>query len=109
MEASILQKLMEVIEDRRADPPHRSYTSQLFAGGTRKIGSKIIEEAREVVHAAGEPDPEGHEHLVHEAADLVYHLFVMLGHRKVTWEEVEAELGRRFGVSGLVEKASRSS
>ena len=109
MEATILQKLMEVIEDRRANPPQRSYTSQLFAGGTRKIGSKIIEEAREVVQAAGEPDPAGQEHLVHEAADLIYHLFVMLGHRKVAWAEVEAELGRRFGVSGLDEKAARSS
>jgi phosphoribosyl-ATP pyrophosphohydrolase len=108
MDPSILQRLMEVIEDRRADPPQRSYTSQLFCGGVRKIGGKILEEAREVVDAASEPGDAGNQHLVHEAADLIYHLFVMLGYRQVRWVEVEAELARRFGISGLDEKAARS-
>lgn len=109
MEPTILQRLMEVIEDRRANPPQRSYTSQLFLGGVRKIGSKILEEAREVIEAADEPEETRHQHLVHESADLVYHLLVMLGYRNVPWTEVEAELGRRFGVSGLDEKAARTS
>jgi phosphoribosyl-ATP pyrophosphohydrolase len=109
MEPSILQRLMDVIEDRRANPPERSYTSQLFRGGVQKIGSKIMEEAREVVEAANEPDEAGRQHLIHEAADLIYHLFVMLGHCNVRLPEVEAELVRRFGISGLDEKAARSS
>ena len=109
MEPSILQRLMDVIEHRRANPPERSYTSQLFRGGVPKIGSKILEEAREVVEAANEPEDAGRQHLIHEAADLIYHLFVMLGHCNVRLPEVEAELVRRFGVSGLDEKASRSS
>jgi phosphoribosyl-ATP pyrophosphohydrolase len=109
MEPSILQRLMDVIEDRRANPPERSYTSQLFRGGVAKIGSKILEEAREVVEAANEPDDAGRQHLIHEAADLIYHLFVMLGHCNVRLPEVEAELVRRFGVSGLDEKAARPS
>jgi phosphoribosyl-ATP pyrophosphohydrolase len=100
---------MDVIEDRRANPPERSYTSQLFRGGVQKIGSKIMEEAREVVEAAQEPDEAGRQHLIHEAADLIYHLFVMLGHCNVRLPEVEAELVRRFGISGLDEKAARSS
>jgi phosphoribosyl-ATP pyrophosphohydrolase len=100
---------MDVIEDRRANPPERSYTSQLFRGGVAKIGSKILEEAREVVEAANEPDDAGRQHLIHEAADLIYHLFVMLGHCNVRLPEVEAELVRRFGVSGLDEKAARPS
>jgi len=68
---------------------------------------KVIEEAAEVVEAAGEAGDEGRQHLVCEAADLLYHLLVMLAHRDVRLEEVEAELARRFGISGLEEKASR--
>jgi phosphoribosyl-ATP pyrophosphohydrolase len=104
---SMFARLMAIIEDRKANPPAKSYTTTLFAGGVPKIGGKILEEAREVVEAADEPGPEGENHLVHEAADLVYHLLVMLGHRGVKLEQVEAELGRRFGVSGLDEKAAR--
>lgn len=106
---SVLCRLMEVIEDRRANPPERSYTTSLFQGGVEKIGAKIMEEAAEVVEAAGEPGREGREHLVYEAADLIYHLFVMLGHKEISLVEVEAELARRFGISGLDEKAARKS
>ena len=107
-EDSILVRLMRVIEDRRANPPERSYTTKLLRGGVDKIGEKILEEAREVVEAAAETGSTGHDHLVHEAADLIYHLFVMMGYRDVALDEVEAELARRFGISGLDEKASRS-
>lgn len=71
------------------------------------IGKKIVEEAAEVVEAAAELGEPGHHHLTHEAADLVYHLLVLLAWRGVGLEEVEAELARRFGISGLDEKASR--
>ena len=100
---------MAIIEDRKANPPPRSYTTTLLQGGVEKIGGKITEEAREVVDAAAEEGQPGHDHLVHEAADLVYHLLVMLAHRNVRLDEVEAELARRFGMSGLDEKASRTS
>ena len=105
--AHVLSQLMEVIQDRKANPPAKSYTTTLFAGGVPKIGAKILEEAGEVVEAAGEPGQEGHAHLVYEAADLIYHLLVMLGHRDVQLAEVEAELARRFGISGIDEKAAR--
>jgi phosphoribosyl-ATP pyrophosphohydrolase len=79
----------------------------LFRGGVDKIGAKINEEAREVVEAAGETGEDGRQHLIYEAGDLIYHLFVMLGHRGVRLDEVETELARRFNMSGLDEKASR--
>ncbi|MEW4455965.1 phosphoribosyl-ATP diphosphatase [Bremerella sp. JC817] len=104
---NVLAALMAVIEDRRANPPEKSYTTKLFNGGVPKIGEKIMEEAAEVVEAAGEEGDEGRQHLIYEAGDLIYHLFVMLGHKGIALEEVEAELGRRFGVSGIDEKASR--
>jgi phosphoribosyl-ATP pyrophosphohydrolase len=106
--AQVLHRLMRVIEDRRVNPPPRSYTSSLFAGGVEKIGAKVLEEAGEVVEAAGEAGEAGRDHLIQEAADLVYHLLVMLAHRRVTLTEVETVLAARFGVSGLDEKESRS-
>jgi phosphoribosyl-ATP pyrophosphohydrolase len=105
---SIFARLMAVIEDRKANPSEKSYTNRLLAGGVDKIGAKIIEEAAEVVAAAAEPGPDGRTHTVHEAADVIYHLFVLLGHREISLTEIEAELARRFGISGLDEKASRS-
>jgi phosphoribosyl-ATP pyrophosphohydrolase len=107
--SSIFSQLMATIEDRRDNPPERSYTTSLFRGGVDKIGGKILEEAQEVVEAAGEPGEDAQSHLVHEAADLIYHLFVMLGHRGVKLDDVETELQRRFGVSGLDEKESRNT
>jgi phosphoribosyl-ATP pyrophosphohydrolase len=105
---TILARLMAVIEDRRARPNERSYTATLLAGGVERIGAKISEEAAEVIDAARHADtPEGRTHLVHEAADLIYHLFVMLGFREIALVEVEAEVARRFGISGLDEKAAR--
>lgn len=104
---SILAQLMQTIADRKANPSEKSYTNKLLTAGTAKIGSKITEEAAEVVEAAGEPGDEGRSHFVYECADLVYHLCVMLAHKDVSLAEVEAELARRFGMSGLEEKASR--
>jgi len=105
-EEDIFARLMGVIEDRKANAPANSYTTTLFSGGVEMIGGKIMEEAAEVVEAAHEGH-EGRGHLIHEAADLIYHLFVMLGHRQIALSEVQAELARRFGVSGLDEKAAR--
>jgi len=103
--SNVLTSLMTVIAGRKANPPaERSYVASLLEGGVAKIGGKIMEEAAEVVEAAGEP---GREHLVKEVADLVFHALVMLAHRDTSWSAVEDELSRRFGVSGVVEKESR--
>ena len=104
---SIFARLMAVIEDRKAHPSEKSYTARLLAGGLEKIGAKILEEAAEVVVAAAEPGDPGRTHTIREAADVVYHLFVLLGYRDIPLAELEAELARRFGISGLDEKAAR--
>lgn len=98
---------MGVIEDRKKNPSSKSYTNSLLQGGNPKISKKIVEEAAEVVEAADEPGDAGRAHLVYEAADLVYHLWVMLAHHDILLSELESELARRFGISGLEEKASR--
>lgn len=105
--AHVLSQLMAVIEDRKRNPPSKSYTNTLLSAGLTKIGAKITEEAREVVEAAGEPEETGRQHCIREAADVIYHLFVLLAWRDITLAEVEAELAKRFGISGLDEKASR--
>jgi phosphoribosyl-ATP pyrophosphohydrolase len=102
-----LDKLERTIAARAANPNEKSYTSQLLAGGVEMIGAKIIEEAAEVVEAAGEPGEAGREHFLREVGDLVYHLMVLMRYRDSSWADVEAELARRFGVSGLDEKATR--
>jgi phosphoribosyl-ATP pyrophosphohydrolase len=100
--------LMGVINERKVNPPKEpSYVVKLMGGGVAAIGAKIVEEAAEVVEAGGEPGDAGRAHLVKEAADLVFHTAVLLGYRNVAWNEVEAELGRRFGISGITEKRSR--
>jgi phosphoribosyl-ATP pyrophosphohydrolase len=99
---------MTVIEDRVAHRPSGSYTANLLSAGVEKIGAKILEEAGEVVEAARAAETDsGRQHLVAEAADLIYHLFVMMGYHRIALAEVEAELARRFGTSGIAEKAAR--
>ncbi|MCA9184706.1 MAG: phosphoribosyl-ATP diphosphatase [Pirellulaceae bacterium] len=106
---SVLAKLMATIEDRKVNPPPRSYTSLLFEGGVEKIGAKITEEAAEVVDAARHAqDDAGRDHLTHEVADLIYHVLVVLAHRDVTLQAVEQKLASRFGVSGIDEKELRN-
>ncbi|MBA4106647.1 MAG: phosphoribosyl-ATP diphosphatase [Pirellula sp.] len=103
-----LDQLEETIRQRQlAGEADKSYTAKLLAGGVAKVGPKVTEEAAEVVEAAAEPDEAGREHTIREAADVVYHLMVLLAVRGVKLDEVEAELARRFGMSGLEEKASR--
>ncbi len=102
-----LVKLERTIHARAKKPNSKSYTSQLLAGGVSKIGAKIVEEAAELVEAASEPGQAGQEHFIREAGDLFYHLLVMLCHKNCNLFDIEAELARRFGVSGLEEKASR--
>ncbi len=104
----ILAELMRVIQDRKAHPPARSYTTRLFAGGVASIGAKLLEESQELIDAANEVHgPARDAHVAHEAADLIYHLLVMLSHCDVDLATVESTLAARFGVSGLDEKANR--
>ena len=102
-----IDELERTISDRAAKPSEKSYTTKLLAGGVEAIGAKIVEESMEVVEAAGEPGEAGREHFVREVGDLLYHLMVLMRQRNCSLADVEAELHRRFGVSGLEEKAAR--
>jgi phosphoribosyl-ATP pyrophosphohydrolase/phosphoribosyl-AMP cyclohydrolase len=100
----VLPKLFGELEGRRDHGDGGSYTRKLLDAGAARIGDKIREEADEVARAlVGEPD----ERVVAEAADVIYHVLVGLLARGVSLRQVEAELARRFGVSGLTEKANR--
>lgn len=101
-----LQRLEAVIAARRGADPDSSYVAKLNAKGLPKIAQKLGEEATETIIAALAQDRKA---LVGEAADLIFHLFVLLGHKDVSFDDVLAELDRREGVSGIAEKASRKS
>ena len=101
-----LTRLETTIAQRLAASPETSYVAKLHAKGLAKIAQKVGEEATETVIAALAGDE---AELVGEAADLIFHLMVLLGEKRVPLERVLAELDRREGVSGLDEKASRSA
>jgi len=107
--SAVLHQLMAVLEERKTNPPPNSYTARLYQGGVSKIGRKIEEESREVIEAASEPGEQGRRHLIYESSDLMYHLLVMLAFNGIKLDEVEAEIARRFGQSGLDEKAARTA
>jgi len=100
-----LTRLEQVIAERKAASPDASYVAKLNAAGIEKIAQKLGEEAVENVIAALSGS---REEVVGEAADLIFHLLVLLQARRITLGEVMAELDRREGTSGIEEKASRS-
>ena len=103
-EATVLDRLYEVVVARRDERPAGSYVVQLLDGGWPAISAKVSEEAQEVIEAARS---EGDEALAHEVADLLFHVFVLMASRDVEPGAVYAELAQRFGIGGLVEKAAR--
>ena len=102
--ANALDRLAETIAARRGADPSESWTAKLLAKGPEKCAEKFGEEAVEAVIEAVRGD---RDRLTAEAADVLYHLLVMLAARDLTLAEVLAELARREGTSGLAEKAAR--
>ena len=101
----VLARLSQVLDGRKGADPESSYVARLYAKGLDAILKKVGEEATETVMAAKDGDP---ERLVHEVADLWFHTLVLLAHRGLGPDAVLAELDRRFGLSGITEKASRA-
>ncbi|MFN3825927.1 MAG: phosphoribosyl-ATP diphosphatase [Pseudorhodobacter sp.] len=99
-----LSRLAATIEARKGADPETSWTAKLLAKGPEKCAEKFGEEAVEAIIEAVKGD---RDKLTAEAADVVYHLLVMLAARDVTLADVEAELARREGQGGLTEKAAR--
>ena len=99
-----LETLAATIASRKGADPDTSWTAKLLAKGPEKCAEKFGEEAVEAIIEAVKGD---RARLTAEAADVLYHLLVMLASRDVTLAEVEAELARREGTSGIAEKAGR--
>jgi phosphoribosyl-ATP pyrophosphohydrolase len=100
----MIDRLEALIRERRDAPIDSSYVASLFAKGREKMAQKLGEEATETVIAALSGDP---AKLTSEAADLLFHLLVLLQEGGVQFADVLAELERREGISGIAEKAAR--
>ena len=106
MSDDVLSRLAAVIGQRRAESASKSYTRELIDAGPERCARKLGEEAVETVIAALSQDGRA---LTREAADLLYHLLVLLEVKRVPLRDVLAELQSRMGTSGLAEKAARAN
>jgi phosphoribosyl-ATP pyrophosphohydrolase len=102
--SDVLTKLAAVLEERKKADKDSSYVASLYHAGTDKILKKLGEEATETVIAGKGGD---RNEIIYETADLWFHSLVLLAHNDIKPEEILTELDRRFGLSGIDEKASR--
>ena len=101
----MLSELAETLESIKNASPDSSYVASLYDKGLDEILKKIGEEATEVVIAAKSGEKTA---IIHETADLWFHTLVMLAQQGLSPDDILSELGRRFGLSGLEEKANRN-
>lgn len=101
-----LERLADLLEQRKSADPQSSYVAKLYAKGMDSILKKVGEEAAETIIAAKNGDK---EHLIYETADLWFHTLVMLAQAGLKPQDVLDELARREGLSGIAEKASRTA
>ncbi len=102
--SDVLQELAQVLEARKSADPERSYVASLYRKGLDAILRKVGEESVELLLAAKDGDRGS---VIHETADLWFHTLVLLSHQELDPAEVLEELQRRFGISGVEEKARR--
>jgi phosphoribosyl-ATP pyrophosphohydrolase len=102
---NIFKQLEEILEQRKNADTNNSYVSSLYQKGTDEILKKIGEESAEVIMATKDDDE---NKIIYEVADLWFHTMVLLGHKNIKMDKIEQELSRRFGLSGLEEKANRN-
>ena len=112
MTASVLENLYAVLQKRKTADADASYAASLYAGGSRKIAGKILEEAQEFIDEAfvldeKPDDAHAQDNIRKEAADLLFHMLVMLSHHNVPVPDIFDILEQRFGTSGHDEKAGR--
>ena len=105
MKHDILKALDEILEQRKQASPNESYTAKLLNDGVDSILKKVGEEATETVIASKSGK---NDEIVHEVADLWFHTLVLLKHHGLDSEDILKELERRFGLSGIEEKANRN-
>jgi phosphoribosyl-ATP pyrophosphohydrolase len=102
--SEVLNRLSELLEQRKAADPSVSYVAKLYAKGLDSILKKVGEEATETVIAAKDGEREA---VIYETADLWFHTLIMLAHLEIKPQEVLDELARREGLSGIAEKNAR--
>ena len=108
MSDAILKQLAEVLKQRKQSSADDSYVASLYQKGLNKILEKVGEESVETILAARDAEQTGdNSKVVYETADLWFHSLVMLSHLDIEVDEILKELERRFGLSGLEEKANR--
>ena len=103
--SNVLQQLAEILEQRKLESADKSYVASLYAKGTNTILKKIGEEAAETIIAAKDGDK---HQIIYETAYLWFHCMVLLAEQNLSPDVVLNELQRRFGLSGLNEKAQRT-
>ncbi len=101
----VIDTLYHTILERKSADPETSWTAKLLSKGDNDILKKVVEEAGEFSFAVKDKDE---DEIVYECADLTYHVLVALGHMNISPDRVKQELARRFGMSGIAEKASRT-
>ncbi len=111
--SSIIEELYAVLQSRKSAAPDTSYVASLYSHGINRILEKVGEEATETIiavkDAAVDPkNPDRRQSVVSETADLWFHTLVMLSHLDIPADELLGELEKRFGVSGIEEKAART-
>ena len=99
----IIEKLETILQDRKTEAPRDSYVSSLYSKGKQDICDKITEEASELVDAT----KDGKAQVVHETADLLFHVLVLLASLDIKYATILDELTKRFGTSGIEEKNNR--
>jgi len=102
----VLRKLEEVLEQRKSANADESYVSSLYTKGLDEILKKIGEESAEVIMASKDGNQ---DKIIHEVADLWFHTLVLLRHKDIEIDKIQQELSKRFGLSGLEEKANRNN
>ncbi len=102
---SVIDKLYHTIQERKLADPKTSYVASLFEKGDNSILKKVVEEAGEFSFAVKDNDE---KEIVYEAADLAFHTLVALAHKNINPDLIKQELERRFGLSGIEEKNSRT-
>ncbi len=102
----VLEALEQIIHSRRDADDSESYSARLLHGSIDHLLKKIGEEATEVVIAGKGGE---REEILYESADLLYHLLVLWTREGITLADISIELSRRFGISGLAEKANRNN
>ncbi|MBT7412452.1 MAG: phosphoribosyl-ATP diphosphatase [Candidatus Thioglobus sp.] len=102
----VLRKLEAVLEQRKSANADESYVSSLYTKGLDAILKKIGEESAEVIMASKDGNQ---DKIVHEVADLWFHTLVLLRHKDIEIDKIQQELSKRFGLSGLEEKANRNN